>query len=199
MRRDKLAKLVFLWVMTHLAVTAAFATTAIQMPFVISSSGAELLVRIDLGAGGEGRYLRKPNDSDNSFATYFRWDTKSARYVYYMTATLPQPVLPHVAHINSSGYLVTFDNCVGNNWMAAIGILSPDGVLVKSYELRELYAPEVLDTMPITFTKGVMLGLCSGWLSEETRVIMTSKSVLVTDAFGKTFDFNLSDGSYEYR
>ena len=197
MRRDKLAKLVFLWVMTHLAVTAASTSVIPRSAYVISSPSAELLVRIDRGAGGEGRYLRKPNDSDNSFATYFRWDTKSATYVHYMTATLPQPVIPHVAQINRAGYLVTFDNCVDTNWLPAIGILSPDGVLVKSYELRELYAPEVLDTMP--FTQGADVGLCSGWLSEETRVSMSSKSVRVTDVFGKKFDFELSDGSFEYR
>ncbi len=197
MSRYDLAKLVFLWVVMHLVVTAAFASQVHRLPFVISSSGAELLVRIDRGAGGEGRFLRKPEDSDNSFATYFRWDAKSATYVYYMTATLPQPVLPHRAHINGAGYLVTIGNCVNRSWLPAIGILSPNGVLVKSYELGELYEREVLDTMP--WTKGTEIGLCSGWLSEETPVSMGSKSVRVTDGFGKTFDFELSDGSFEYR
>ncbi len=197
MGRRKLVKLIFLWVVTHLAVAAAFASNSKPLPFVISSSGAELLVRIDLGAGGEGRILRKPNDSQNSSATYFRWDIKSATYVYYMTATLPQPVRPDVAHINRAGYLVTIGNCVNRPWVATIGILSPDGALVKSYELGELYTPEALDAMPPT--KGVVVGLCPGWLSEETQVTMRSKNILVTDVFGKTFDFDLLDGSYEYR
>lgn len=197
MGKQILEKVVLVCAVMLLAIAAAFATSGIPAPFVISSPGAELLVRIDPGSGGEGRYLRTPNDSQNSSATYFRWDPKLATYVYYMTATLPQPVQPNVARINRTGYLVTIDNCVNRPWVATIGFLSPDGVLIKSYSLNDLYTPEMLDNMP--FTETVIAGQCSGWLSEDSEVSLYAKKVFVTDVFGNTFDFDLSDGSYDYR
>jgi hypothetical protein len=106
---------------------------------------------------------------------------------------LPNPVSPVSALVSDEGYLITFDNWHNLGMGKVVVIHGPDGRLVRSYELAELYPPARLGKLRQSVSS-------RPWRCHPIHFVEPAeqKRVYVPEVLGGYFVFALASGAMTY-
>jgi len=163
-------------------------------PTVVVSQDAYLLVRIEPGSNRvQSPPYVAPFSVGNAQAIYFHYDEESGSYKQYQSVTLANGSAPADSILKDNGVLVTIDSW-GPSTGPAVAIYSPIGELVAAHTLSDLYSEEVVEALRWNSAAGAV-----SWRKSELRLRFRHDSVLVFDRFGNVFDFDINDGSFDYR
>ena len=126
-------------------------------------------------------------------AEWYRFD--GSTYRKRDVATLLNPIAPVDIEVTASGSLITLDNWHNLGVGYAVAVYSPEGKIVKAYNLTDLYSPT--DLAKIERTVSSFHWRCEGrnsaWLEK------TDRELWVDDKFGGRFVFQVSTGAFEYQ
>ncbi|OQW44881.1 MAG: hypothetical protein A4C66_01790 [Nitrospira sp. HN-bin3] len=108
-------------------------------------------------------------------------------------APLQNPVAPVHLLLSDQGYLVTFDNWHNAGYGKAVAIYKPNGALLRSYEVEELYPAKRVEEVPQSVSS-------RHWLSNNHGFYPGSdeRMVYAYDFRGGLFLFALPTGNFEY-
>lgn len=106
---------------------------------------------------------------------------------------LPHPVSPVSALVSDEGFVITFDNWHNLGVGKVVVIHGPDGRLVRSYELAELYPPARLGKIRQSVSS-------RAWRCQPVHFVEPAeqKSVYVPEVLGGYFVFGLASGGMTY-
>jgi len=134
------------------------------------------------------RVSPRQQDENEGYATakYFRWSPPDS-YELYLEISLLNPVAPVVSLVHENGTLFTLDNWYGNGHGEVVVIYKPNGEILKSYVLSDLY-PDKKKREEIRRS-----------VSSIVFPYIFNDTVEVHDTLGSFFAFNLKTGSYSYK
>ena len=170
-------RLIFALVLVASNVTFADDWAAPQ-PRIASSPDTLVLVRV------------VPN-STYSDAIFYRRNSATDSYHSYSEIQLPNRFAPVEFFVNDDGVLVTLDNWASIGYGSVISIFDPDGQIVVSYSLEDLYAAGAIDEFPRTVSSRY-------WRSDHTPRF-TQDAFRIVDRFKNVLFFDLTDGSVASR
>jgi hypothetical protein len=108
------------------------------------------------------------------------------------TATLVNPVAPVNALLAPNGAFITFDNWHNLGYGRIVAIYRPDGRLVKSYTLEELYRNRDLSSVPTAVSS-------RSWRCAPFFFVTPEGTEAYTREFsGGEFVFSMKDGAFRY-
>lgn len=122
-------------------------------------------------------------------AQWFRWDGKD--FVRQHAATLLNPVSPVEIRVANNGALVSFDNWGGVGTGAIVAIYAPNGKLVRSYTLDQLYPAAAVRKFRRTVSS-------VHWRCHQSLTPGPDGVLTVHDSSGGYLDFKLANGSVIY-
>ena len=126
-----------------------------------------------------------------SKAEFFRQE-KDQSYKLIASAQLVNPVAPVDFFVTNRGYLVTLDNWHNRGYGKVVAFYSPNGLLIRAYELSELFSKEEI----YSFQRSVSSIL---WRSGAAYVRPDQKTLDVAiDQKGRGFVFEVEGGSYQF-
>jgi hypothetical protein len=106
---------------------------------------------------------------------------------------LSNPVSPVSALVSDEGFVITFDNWHNLGVGKVVAIHGPDGRLVRSYELPELYPPAQFGKIPESVSS-------RPWRCQPIHFVEPTeqKRVYVPEILGGYFVFTLASGEMRY-
>ncbi len=84
----------------------------------------------------------------NARAQHYKLDPKSGSFMRVADFLLENPVFPGYATLTDDGHLVTFDQWFSIGFGAVITFYRPDGALLRSVDIKDLYSSDELLRMP---------------------------------------------------
>jgi hypothetical protein len=135
------------------------------------------------GFGGEkkGRY---------ALAEFYR-RAADRSYRLIAEATLLNPVAPVDFFVADSGHLAALDNWHNVGYGKVVSIYSSRGALIQSYELRDLFQPDEIESFPHSVSS-------IHWRDGPAYVRPDQKTLLITLKAGGDFLFGLESGQFKY-
>ena len=135
----------------------------------------------------------RQRDENDGYATakYFRWSPPDS-YELYLEISLLNPVAPVVSLVHENGTLFTLDNWYSNGHGEVVVIYKPNGEILRSYVLSDLY-PDKKKREKIRRSISSIW-----WRCETVYPYIYNDTVEVYDTLGSFFAFNLKTGSYTY-
>lgn len=129
---------------------------------------------------------------DPASAIYYRLGPGDA-YVQYQKIPLLNPVAPLYIAVSDAGELVTLDNWHNMGYGAVVAIYRPDGQVLRSYGLSEIYNAAEIQTIPTSVSS--VWWRCPIPPHFEPR----SSSLELYDALGNSVEINLKTGELKKR
>lgn len=125
---------------------------------------------------------------------YARQSDRSYRLIW--ERELLNPVAPVDVLVSNKGYVITLDNWHNMGYGKIVALYTPQGALIRSYELTDLYTKDQLSRISGSVSSRHWRGRTRGLFglvdpSEQTKVY-------VMDSFRNTFVFDLRTGKYSY-
>jgi hypothetical protein len=161
-------------------------------PITMFTSSGDHLVRILPGksVGDLFGFAGAPKGPYATAELYVRQPDRS--YTFLRTATLVNPVAPVNALLAPNGGFITFDNWHNLGYGRVVAIYRPDGTLIKSYSLEELYLHRDLSRVPTSESS-------RAWRCAPFFFVTPDGAEAYTGEFsGGEFVFNMTNGSYRY-
>ena len=161
-------------------------------PITMFTAASDRLVRILPGqsVGDLVGFADAPRGRYATAEMYVRQPDRS--YHLMRTATLVNPVAPVNALLAPNGAFVTFDNWHNLGYGQVVAIYRPDGTLVKSYTLEQLYANRDLSDVPTSASS-------RAWRCAPFFFVTTEGAEAYTREFsGGEFLFDMNSGSVRY-
>jgi len=125
-------------------------------------------------------------------ATYYKRNSRTNSYDAYLTITLPRRIAPVDLFVGNDGVVVLLDEWGSIGFGSAVSIVDPNGVLVRSYSLEDIYTAEAIDEIPATVSS-------RWWRDSQTTPRFTEEGLSVKDRFDNKIFFDLADGSLNHR
>jgi hypothetical protein len=152
----------------------------------------EYFVRVIPGKGiGETVGFRgAPTGPPATAELYRRASDRSYRPVW--TVSLVNPVAPIHVFLTDRGYLATLDNWHNMGYGQVVAFYSPEGVLIRSYALADLFSPAEIDALRRSVSS-------IWWRHPRAYVRSDQQSLYVTvDDAGRELLFETETGAYQY-
>jgi hypothetical protein len=113
-------------------------------------------------------------------------------YVPGASVTTVNPVAPVEFYVSDAGYLATMDNWHNMGYGKVFALYAPDGALVKSYELSDLFSKEEIERFDHSAS--------SIWWHRGATYIQKGQKMLyvMIDEKGGGMSFDLETGAYQY-
>jgi hypothetical protein len=115
-------------------------------------------------------------------------------YKLIADVALQNPVAPVESLLSNRGHLLTFDNWHNAGYGKVIAIYTPNGELVRAYDLNTLYSPKQIETIPASVSSRWWRCKPFGFVDPDEQT-----KIYVFEHFGGTFVFDLSTGKHEYQ
>jgi hypothetical protein len=106
---------------------------------------------------------------------------------------LQNPIAPVEAIVTDTGYLVTFDNWHNFGYGKVVAIYRPNGRLLRSFSLEEIYSADQLKRIPHSISSRGWRCSPHGFSDPKEQT-----TVYVFEHLGGTFQFNIQIGSVRY-
>jgi hypothetical protein len=129
----------------------------------------------------KGRYARAE--------FYRRAQDRSYRLV--AEAGLPNPVAPVDFFVADNGHTATVDNWHNVGYGKVVSIYDARGNLIQSYELRDLFQSEEIESFPRSSSS-------IRWREGPAYIRADQKTLLITVKSGADFVFGLETGQFKY-
>lgn len=182
-------------VIAILTLTVSFMANADSWPApqekgLISSEGSVVVKVIPGESFGESFGFAGEKTGRYAAAKFLRWNGSDG-YRQYQEIELLNPVAPIEALIHDDGTLVTLDNWHNMGYGNVVVIYKPDGSILKSYRLADLYKTEKIEQFEHSVS--------SVWWRCNTRNPRLSYHFLeLIDSFGAVLRFDLKTGEFTY-
>ena len=149
--------------------------------FIRVTPGESIGDAVGFGGAKNGRY---------AVAEFYR---RGKDRSYNLTAgiTLLHPVAPVEVFVSDAGGLVTVDNWHNLGYGKVVSIYDSRGMLIRSYELSELFSTEEIRNFPHSVSS-------IHWRSGPTYIRQDQKTLLITVKSGADFLFGLESGKFQY-
>jgi hypothetical protein len=187
-------RLILLLIAPLIALSAAHADEwpAPQIREVFSPSRA-YFVRVNPGTGwGDTVGFAGSVKGPSATAEFYRLE-KDRSYRFVASVSVRNPVAPVDVFVTNRGFLVTLDNWHNMGYGDIAAVYSPEGQLVKSYALSDLFNKSEID--------GFSHSASSIWWRKDRgayiRVDQETLYISVNDS-GGGFVVNMSTGVYRY-
>ncbi len=112
-------------------------------------------------------------------------------YQLVAEARLLNPVAPVDLFVADSGHMVTLDNWHNVGYGKVVCIYDPRGRPIRSYELRDLFQSEEIESFPHS-TSSIH------WREGPAYIRSDQKTLLITVKSGADFLFGLETGQFKY-
>jgi hypothetical protein len=114
----------------------------------VFSTSRDHFVRVTPGnSWGDVQGFKGAANGAYATAEFYRRDQAGA-YQPTARATLLNPVAPVEFHVSNDGRLIALDNWHNKGYGTAIAIYAPDGKLVKSHALADIFTAEEIEAFP---------------------------------------------------
>lgn len=154
----------------------------------VASPKGEVIVRILPGTNlGDVYGFAGEQNGKAATAVYYRLD-KAANYVKYQEAALMNPIAPVFAAVSDDGELITLDNWHNMGIGKAVVIYQPDGKVLRTYDLTEIYTEAELEKL--------QRSVSSIWWRCNTNPVFERRisTLGFQDALGNSVDINVKTG-----
>jgi hypothetical protein len=183
-------------VLVMLAMAGVAASSADQWPAPqtreVWSQSRHYLVRVIPGTSiGETVGFRgAPTGRPATAELYRRASDRSYRLAW--TVSLLNPVAPIDLFVTDRGYLVTLDNWHNMGYGTVVAFYSPDGKLVRSHALGDLFPASEIDKLPHSVS--------SIWWRKPVAYVRADQQTLYVSAddSGREFIFETESGAYQF-
>jgi hypothetical protein len=156
------------------------------------SQSRDYFVRVIPGTGiGETVGFRgAPTGPPATAELYRRASDRSYRLAW--TVSLLNPVAPIDMFLTDRGYLVTLDNWHNMGYGKIVAFYSPDGKLVRSHALDDLFSAAEIDKLPRSVS--------SIWCRKQVAYVRADQQSLYVSADdgGREFIFETETGAYQF-
>jgi hypothetical protein len=113
-------------------------------------------------------------------------------YVLTREVRLVNPVAPVNVLLAPDGSFITFDNWHNLGYGPVVAIYKPDGSLVRTYQLEDLYSPQKISALPMSVSS-------RSWRCAPNHFVATDGAeAYVREHSGGYFVFRLKDGTFRY-
>jgi hypothetical protein len=107
------------------------------------------------------------------------------------TVSLVNPVAPIDLFLTDRGYLVTLDNWHNMGYGKIVTFYSPDGTLLRSHALDDLFSAAEIDKLPRSVSS-------IWWRKQVAYVRADQQSLYVSADGGREFIFETETGAYQF-
>jgi len=159
----------------------------------VSSPSGQIIVRVIPGTSiGDVHGFAGAPKGKFAAGLYYRL-SEAGEYVRYQEVALVNPVAPVFIAVSDSGELVTLDNWHNMGMGKAVVVYRPDGQVLRSWELSQIYGKDELQKMPISVSS-------VWWRCALPPVLQARPSLLgFHDVLGNLVDVDLKTGAVSKR
>ena len=161
-----------------------------------------LVVRADSWAGPRaegvfskdgGRMVRiAPGENEKGARAEFYVRTPDRSYKRVADITLLNPVAPVLTLVSHDGYLLAIDNWHNAGYGEVLAVYDPNGKIVRSYRLEDMYQPKDVERVPTSVSS-------RWWRCNPTGFVDTEQTqVYISEFRGGNFVITLADGLLRY-
>ena len=160
----------------------------------VFSGSRSYFVRVTPGEGwGDTVGFKDAKNGSYAKAQFFKQDHDRS-YKPGKEITLVNPVAPVEFYVSDSGQLATVDNWHNRGYGKVVVFYSPDGNLIKSYELKDLFSEKEI----ALFSKSVS---SITWNDGNAYIRLDKKTLNISvDRLGKgsSLIFDMATGAYKF-
>lgn len=125
-------------------------------------------------------------------AEVYRRD-KNRSYLFVREIRLLNPVAPVEFFVSNHGHLVTLDNWHNVGYGKVVSLYGPDGNLVRSYELGDLFSSKEIEDFPRSVSS-IRWHDGPAYIRQDQKTLM----IQIKPNDGGTLVFGLDAGDYKY-
>jgi hypothetical protein len=160
-------------------------------PVTLFTAAADRFIRV-LPGTGFGDLFGFRGAPTGPYATVEIYERQTDRsYRLANAAPLVNPVAPVHVLLAPDGSFITFDNWHNLGYGRVVAVYRPDGTLLKTYTLEDLYPQRDLATLPTSVSS-------RAWRCAPFVMNPDGRDAYTREYFGGEFLFNMRDGSFKY-
>ena len=155
------------------------------------SASRDYFVRVIPGNSiGDTVGFKGAHKGNYATAEFYRRD-KHRSYKLVAETPLPNPIAPVDFHVARDGRLVTIDNWHNLGYGQVLVVVAPDGKLIKSNRLADLFLKAEIDQFPHSVSS-------IHWHDGPMFFQQDQKTLLITTKTGASLEVDTQTGAFQY-